>query len=1241
MKMNPKNPEHAFFRWALMSAFAVGMGTAGWSQAATPSSTSSAATQSSDEEAIELSPFEVDASKNVGYYAENTLAGSRLNTNIGDLAASITVVTKQQMEDTASVDINDVFRYEVNTEGSSTYTPSIQSLRNDGVVDTNAGFTQGGSGAPQTNATANRVRGIGVPSTAINYYPSISQIPFDAYNVQSIEINRGPNSLLFGMGSPAGIVNQSTAQAALNRDSGSISVRYDDRGSRRGSISFNKGLIDDKLAFFGALMYENRQFERKPSYDVTRRQYGTLTFRPTQKTTLRASIENYNNDNRRANSLTPRDFVTEWRLAGQPVYDPETLMVTKMATGETVEPFIMNAGSPYLDQVRTYIMDRPDYNPALWNGAQTAYNGVNIYGEGAITNPASVLYVPGISFVNNARPTMQIAGGELVNWMLPVPGRYRTQYGTATNPAANADLYPTEAAIFADPTAAFAYNQRWGASNAWTQTGSNIGSYRYPGVTDKSIYDWSKVNILQMNFGREENRNYNIELEQEILPNLHFSAGWFRQDFESVSNYSVSQLNVATLFVDTNPNLPDGSANPYFGQPYVEDFDPDQFVNGELHDHYRAMVAFTPDFTDNDGWSRWLGRHQLIGLASRQETTRTFIRKRLFFTSGDEVANGTIRWLKNPNNNADGSPTGWNYENISARRTYYLADAGNEPFGAVTRSSGTWNFERFTGDIQTYNFDSNQWEAVTMTQEFIDHSATTGRSERRLDSLSAGITSYLWNDRLVTTVGVRRDDYQARDTTTGAILDEDGNQFAPGMTNQEKWVDGHFQTETVFNRWNRWDKLTGNTSTMGAVFKPFKNWSSIDQRANEGSFWWQFVRDLGFSYNKSDNFNPPPSAQVDAFGTPLLKPTGEGKDWGFQFSAFDNKMFARVTWFKATNENERTNPGTSISRLTGNVDTTLFRNWARTITLINMGRDPRLEGFDANLTPSEEDAVRAAAADIWGQPYTYYDDIGSISATRTAEAEGVEVQITFNPVRNWTMKLTGGKQNTVYSNVLKEFDAWYAHRSPAWDSARASDFLLPEYQDLATYTTSGGRAVDLTTFWDSYGYRPEITLDDAFGNYNAQLYYDINVTPQYSIARDLERQTTPGQRKYRAAILTTYAFESGPLEGFSIGGSQRWEDKAVIGYFGKSSDANADPSYIDISDVTRPIYDSDNWYTDLWINHSRRIMDEKVRMKLQLNVVNVFEGGELKTVAVNYDGSASAFRIIDPRQFIFTASFDF
>jgi hypothetical protein len=1212
------------------------------------------------EEVITLSPFQVDASKDQGYFAQNTLAGSRMRMNLADLGASISVVTKQQMEDTASVDLNDVFRYEVNTEGSLTYTPSTPTFRNDGVLDVNAGGTQGNNVANFTNSTANRVRGLGSPSIAINYFPAIAQIPMDSYNVQSLEISRGPNSMIFGLGSPAGIVNQTTAQAILNRDTYKVTARTDQYGSYRSTFAFNKGLLKDKLAIYGSILYDNRQFDRKPSYDLTKRQYGAFTFKPFSKTTIRADVENYRNDNRRPNTLTPRDYVTQWNLAGQPAYNPLTRQYT-LGNGQVVSMNVINASSPYAQSVRDFIRSRPNYNPALrgtsatnFNGTDTNftfYNGISIFGAAALTNSAgfspktntlsnNILFVPGITPVNN-RTVQQISDGLLWGWFQPLYGnRPRAGWGTATNPAGTADFTPTETAIWANPAWADAYNRDWTQSTGWTGINNGIVGYKYPGVTDKSIYDWEKVNINQMNWGQDTNQNYHVELEQEILDNLFLSGGWFRQNFTSKTNYTVAQLNVTTLFVDTNKYRPDGSANPFFGKPYVEDVDPDRYITKSFDDHYRAMLAYTPDFTRKGGWWKWLGHHQILGLWSRDESMATAIRQRFSFVDSTTF-DGKVRYLSNQNNNADGTPTGWNMQS-SYRRQFYLANP-NDANGVVTRSSGEWNYTTYQGDISIYDYPTSAYKTVNVTTVYNTFDGS-GRTQRLTNSWSGAWNAYLWDDRLIATWGVRRDEYKARTNNTGlsAVTDTDGTVLYPAITNAQKWVNGIYQTDLLFNRWNRWLRVTGTTRTLGGVLRPFQRWDSIDRRAESGSPFWQFVRDFGLSYNKSDNFNPPTGANGDLFGNPLPKPSGEGKDYGFQFSLFDNKLFARVTWFEASNQNEQFSATTTINRLKDNIDTTLFRGWARTIAMINMGMDPRANGFGTNLSQADENAVQAAAEKIWQLPYNYYSSLpfSTGNGTRNAKAKGYETEVSYNhPTRNWTMKLTFAKQDTKYSGVLKEFDAWYAVRYPIWSTAKAATYLLPQYQNLATYTTAGGRQVDLTNFWTSYGFNTAVTLDDQFGNTNVQNYYNINVTPQVTLARDLDGQSAPGQRKYHGALTTNYAFTQGRLKGFSVGGSERWESKAVIGYYGRASGANG--TSLDVSDVTRPIYDGGNTYTDLWVAYTRRILRDKVQWKVQLNVSSAFESGGLRVVGVNYDGSPYAFRIIDPRQFILTTSFDF
>ena len=53
------------------------------------------------------------------------------------------------------------------------------------------------------------------------------------------------------------------------------------------------------------------------------------------------------------------------------------------------------------------------------------------------------------------------------------------------------------------------------------------------------------------------------------------------------------------------------------------------------------------------------------------------------------------------------------------------------------------------------------------------------------------------------------------------------------------------------------------------------------------------------------------------------------------------------------------------------------------------------------------------------------------------------------------------------------------------------------------------------------------------------------------------------------------------------------------------------------------------------------ILDNRIRMTVQLNCRDVWSQGYLQMVGVNPDGSAQAFRIIPPRQWYLQTTFDF
>jgi len=1177
--------------------------------AETPPAEKSAPAKPADKGVLELSPFVVTTTKDQGYFAENTLAGSRLNSNIGDLAAAITVVTKQQLEDTASLDINDVFRFEASTEGSSSYTPVVTDRGT--AKDTVAGYTLGNDGGTTTNAQSNRVRGLGAPDAGVNFYSSSSRVPLDSYNTQSIEINRGPNSMLFGLGTPAGIVNQSTAQAAINSNTNSVQFRTDHNGSARASFALNRTLIEDKLAIYLAGVYDNRQFERKPSYDLYRRQYGAFTYRPFQKTIIRGFAENYRNNANRPNFLTPRDFVTPWKESGRPVYDPIDRTITKLDGGQVYGPYVFSANSP-------------GRNPAYPTNAT------------ALTSPTSPGYVTGIGFASSARPQLRIdTNGNTIDYYQAQLQFYRTAW---TNPQQTVPNATSLGWVVNDPRYAVADRQWTGSSSnpAPTTTLNGLpatyGAWQYAGVTDKSVYDWTKYNTLQSNFGETKAKTLNLELEQEILPNLFFSAGWFRQDISSWENYTISQLTGATLQIDTNKRMQDGTANPYFGLPFITDGTPDSFRLPELNDNTRAMLAYDLDLTKHDNWLKWLGRHRLLAMWSEQKIDRTVERWRNSFDSGDN--DGKLRYLPNPF-----LANGWNlWSTLSLNRNYYLAEPG-DPMGVVSRSLGNfgnkgWN-SAYNVDITVPDQVTGVYRKVNMTIQNHFSDAGSYNFNRDLKSYNFAAQSYLLKNRLVTTLGWRHDELSIARTNTGIYIDEAGNSVA-GLTAQQIYDanTGLTNYDLVMNRWTPAQKYEYDTKTLGAAFKPFLGWGFIENPADRGNWLARLARGATLYYNQSDNWNPPSSVVTDYFRKVLPTPTGEDREIGIGFSMLENKLVARLNWFKTKNHDERTGiAGTLITRLAYG-DTTLMQPWAETIVRLRHGANP-LTTANWNTNSVVDVSQGTNQQEVWALmklPVNYYSGL-SPAATQESVAKGVELNLTYNPTRNWTMKLTGSKTEAVFTAVAPQYDAWLAERKPVWDAAVAND--IPDFTDI------NGTQYSLRNFWTSYGYSSAARLSNTDGNTNAQNYFANTVVSQVGLAKAQEGAVATNQRKYRASFLTNYKFTEGKFKGWSTGGSLRWQSRGAVGYYGKAADPTR-PQVITAYDVTRPVYlDNGQYTTDFNVAYSRKIFSGKVGMKIQLNVNNIFENGRLEPIAVNYDGSPWAFRIIDPRQFILTTTFNF
>jgi hypothetical protein len=115
-------------------------------------------------------------------------------------------------------------------------------------------------------------------------------------------------------------------------------------------------------------------------------------------------------------------------------------------------------------------------------------------------------------------------------------------------------------------------------------------------------------------------------------------------------------------------------------------------------------------------------------------------------------------------------------------------------------------------------------------------------------------------------------------------------------------------------------------------------------------------------------------------------------------------------------------------------------------------------------------------------------------------------------------------------------------------------------------------------------------------------------------------------------------FENKYLKRTRVSGAVRWESKGAIGYYGVP--INGDYTIATALDPNNPIWNSPHTYIDLGVSYTTRVHNDKWRVRYQLNVKNVQESGRLQKIGAYPDGRGHTFRIVDPRQFIFTATFD-
>ncbi len=238
---------------------------------------------------VTLPQVTVDTTQNgaQSYLAKRTLTATKTNTPIIDIPQSIDVVTQEQIQDRAAEGLAEALRY----------VP--------GVI-----FAQG-----ESNRDATVIRG--QASTADFFIDGVrddAQYFRDLYNIQRVEVLKGPNAMIFGRGGGGGVINRVTKEAHFSPLT-QIYGQLGSFGNRRVTVDTNQPLSDDVAGRFLGL------FENSGSYrdGVKLERYGvnpTLTFRPDDKTKIRVGYEFFH-DSRTADRGIPSLLGNPFFAAGR------------------------------------------------------------------------------------------------------------------------------------------------------------------------------------------------------------------------------------------------------------------------------------------------------------------------------------------------------------------------------------------------------------------------------------------------------------------------------------------------------------------------------------------------------------------------------------------------------------------------------------------------------------------------------------------------------------------------------------------------------------------------------------------------------------------------------------------------------------------------------------------------------------------------------------------------------------
>ena len=1207
--------------------------------AAAPASEPAAAPAASEEEIVVLSPFTVSAQDDKsGYAVKDTLAGSRIRTELKDVGSAISVVNAQFLADTGARNNQDLLVYTTGTEVSGTG-GNFAGLGNGKTVDDT---TQRGNPSQST-----RVRGLAKADNTRDFF--LSDIPWDSFNVGRVDMQRGPNSILFGIGSPAGIVN-SSVNAASFKDEGKVELRYGSYGSARASLDYNKVILDDELALRVDALDDFTRFRQKPAYNRDRRIFGALRFDPKffrfdgARTTIRVNYEAGKIIANRPRILPPGDSITPWW---------------------TVPDYAVVRTNGGLNAQTLGISDQATVNRLQIAGDK----GAGVRGSSTWANAMFGSFGRNYGGLANVFPDPTSNASHLMTMDLPK----QTSSVVASFPwtTMTGNLTMKDMAVYR-------------LNNDGTMYYPQSSFYKDAVIQDPSVFDFYN-NLLdgpnKKEWGGHE--AYNVVISQTFFNNrLGFEAVYDHQNVNRGQLSLMSEYGQA-ITIDMMNTLVDGSKNPNYGRAVVSS---DMWANYEYTSQRTAkrFSAFGElrfeDLLGKTKLAKILGRHVFSGMVG---SDRKFTENRGWNRyASDETYNlqvylapalagvNTVNYL----NSGDGT-------NLANRVS--IAGANIQPITAVqiNPSSGQVHIFDTTWTNATYSL----LDAAKMVADPAD---PTGKTMIPLHPWTNQYGSVVtqdqnqanyqgWNNKdgkpNMRSVDIANSEDGARDALTTSASKNLQIINSAAMNWQGYFFDGVFVPSVGIRKdWAKSLAVTaGKTPVTGAADIYGSSYDMPDE-ASQGvlagtSKSWSLVlhtpksirkmlpwnTGLTLFYNRSSNFQPA-AGRIDVQGNPLAAPTGKTKDYGFLIETLNDRLSLKVNWYTTSVYGDALDTfggaymlgdveawGYVFSKgnlLRANVGGWAdFRNGYAPLATDPKNADGTFTAAAIASAQAKGDAITSAylshlPVDLNGSSAGWYKlwgmnqadaDVGNwawanepagYTVTGDTVSKGVEFEITGQPTKNWNITFNASKTSAQRTNMAGALVKWIEDR---W-----AVFNTP----VMLNGTQVGVIGDVR-FWNGSYYGPETLL----GKFTREFMSG------YYLYRLQEGADVPELRPWRFNLITSYSFDSGSLKGVNVGMGYRWQDKIVIGYPVFPQATAADPLAYDIA---HPYYGKSETNIDAWIGYSRKLT-AKIDWKLQLNLRNITTKKQLIPVSVQPDGSMAVGRISDPFSWTITNTFSF